>query len=107
MDLRLQAVEQNIAGATDWKQDHGYLKQKVTELEDRKIRNNIRMSGVTESLEGKDRMTFLAALILGRTSIEFQPPLEFQRAHRIRTRREATPDRPRQITVCLLRHQQV
>ncbi|KAJ1088002.1 hypothetical protein NDU88_001161 [Pleurodeles waltl] len=79
---------------------------KVTDLEDRSKRDNIRLLGIPENEEGTDVQPFLSSAIPKLTSLAFEPPLEFQRAHRVGPKRQDGALRPRQIIACLLRHSQ-
>ncbi|KAJ1127403.1 hypothetical protein NDU88_005805 [Pleurodeles waltl] len=47
---------------------------------------------------------FLGSVLPKLTSLDFDPPLEFQRAHRVGPKRSDTSLRPRPIIACLLRH---
>ncbi|KAJ1099682.1 hypothetical protein NDU88_004781 [Pleurodeles waltl] len=58
------------------------------------------------TLETKSIRTDIASFHSRLTSLSFDPPLEFQRAHRVCLKRPDGASRPRPITVCLLRHTQ-
>ncbi|KAJ1163630.1 hypothetical protein NDU88_004086 [Pleurodeles waltl] len=49
---------------------------------------------------------FLGSTLPKLTSLDFDPPLEFQRAHRVGPKRSDKSSRPRTIIACLLRHNQ-
>ncbi|KAJ1218537.1 hypothetical protein NDU88_006115 [Pleurodeles waltl] len=78
----------------------------MTDLEDRSRRDNIRFLGFPKNIEGKDIHAFLQETLPKLTGITFDPPLEFQRAHRLGPKRPDTAIRPRPIIACLLRHVQ-
>ncbi|KAJ1173341.1 hypothetical protein NDU88_005177 [Pleurodeles waltl] len=82
LDRRLSIVENQVAVLPDQETELRSLCAKVTDLEDRSRRDNV-----------------IRGLV-------FSPPLEFQRAHRIGSLHEATPDKPRPIIVGCLRHEQ-
>ncbi|KAJ1097808.1 hypothetical protein NDU88_002925 [Pleurodeles waltl] len=75
-------------------------------MEDRSRRDNIRILGIPENEEGSDMQTFLTSTLPKMISLDFDPPLEFQRAHRIGPKRSDNSSRPRPIIACLLRHNQ-
>ncbi|KAJ1144685.1 hypothetical protein NDU88_010982 [Pleurodeles waltl] len=73
-------------------------------MEDRSRRDNIRLLGIPENEEGSDRQAFLSSILPKMTLLDFDPPLEFQRAHRTGPKRSDNSSRPRPIIACLLRH---
>ncbi|KAJ1219017.1 hypothetical protein NDU88_006588 [Pleurodeles waltl] len=88
------------------KQDFIYLRSKLTDMEDRSRRDYIRVLGIPENKEGSDMQAFLTSTLPKMISLDFDPPLEFQRAHRIGPKRSDNSSRPRPIIACLLRHNQ-
>ncbi|KAJ1170908.1 hypothetical protein NDU88_002779 [Pleurodeles waltl] len=80
---------------------------KLTNLEDRSRRNNVRFLGFPEGIEGTDILSYLRDTLPKLADITFDPPLEFQRAHRLGLKRQNGKDRPRPIIACFLRHGQV
>ncbi|KAJ1117139.1 hypothetical protein NDU88_005339 [Pleurodeles waltl] len=76
------------------------LEQRVTR------RDNVRFLGFPENIEGGDIHALLRETLPKFTGITFNPPLEFQGAHRLGPRRPDTATHPRSITACLLRHAQ-
>ncbi|KAJ1199700.1 hypothetical protein NDU88_003533 [Pleurodeles waltl] len=62
--------------------------------------------GFPEANEGEDMHSFLRETLPKLTGITFDPPLEFQRTHRLSPKRPEATIRPRQIIACLLRHTQ-
>ncbi|KAJ1190485.1 hypothetical protein NDU88_007223 [Pleurodeles waltl] len=84
-----------------------YLRSKLIDLEDRSRRHNIRFLGFPEGIEGTDILSYLRDTLPKLADITFDPPLEFQRAHRLGLKRQNGKDRPRPIIACFLRHGQV
>ncbi|KAJ1121639.1 hypothetical protein NDU88_000159 [Pleurodeles waltl] len=105
-DARLSAVENLIDKIPDNSQDIGYLQQKVIELEDRSRRNNLRIIGLPEQIEKNNILDFLTTFLPTLTKITFSQPLDFQRAHRVRSRGITSSTRPRHVLACCLHHQQ-
>ncbi|KAJ1173436.1 hypothetical protein NDU88_005271 [Pleurodeles waltl] len=103
LEHRVGTLETHISTIQDRDQDLSYLASKVTDLEDRR-RDNIRLLGIPENEEGPDVQAFLSSVIPKLTSLSFDPPLEFQRAHRVAAKRPDGASSPRPITACLLRH---
>ncbi|KAJ1210143.1 hypothetical protein NDU88_005511 [Pleurodeles waltl] len=60
-----------------------------------------------EHAEGTDTSSFLCSVLPKLTEIVLEPPLEFQRAHRLGPQRKNGTTKPRPIIACLLRHKQV
>ncbi|KAJ1187659.1 hypothetical protein NDU88_004433 [Pleurodeles waltl] len=106
LEHRVETLETHMSTAQDRDQDLSYLRSKVTDLEDRSRRDNIRLLGIPENEEGTDVHTFLNSAIPKLTSLAFEPPLEFQRAHRVGPKRQDGALRPRPIIACLLHHSQ-
>ncbi|KAJ1131213.1 hypothetical protein NDU88_009552 [Pleurodeles waltl] len=71
-----------------------FLRSKLMDLEDRSRRDNVRFLGFPENIEGEDLHRFLRDPQPRLTGITFEPPLEFQRAHRLGPRRPGTDIRP-------------
>ncbi|KAJ1177159.1 hypothetical protein NDU88_002421 [Pleurodeles waltl] len=90
----------------DRDQDLLYLRSKLTDMEHRSRRDNIRLHGIPENEEGSDMQAFLSSTLPKLTSLDFDPPIEFQRVHRIGPKRSDNSARPRPIIACLLRHNQ-
>ncbi|KAJ1175520.1 hypothetical protein NDU88_000808 [Pleurodeles waltl] len=106
LEHRMGSLETQIATSQDRDQDLLYLKSKLTDLEDRSRRDNIRLLGIPENEEGTDIQAFLSSTLPTLTSLNFDPPLEFQRAHRVGPKHSDPSLRPRLIIACLLRHNQ-
>ncbi|KAJ1181053.1 hypothetical protein NDU88_006264 [Pleurodeles waltl] len=103
LEHRMGSLETQVTTYRDRDQDLLYLRSKLTDLEDRSRRDNIRLLGIPEHEEGTDIQTFLGSVLPKLTSLDFDPPLEFQRAHRVGPKRSDTL-RPRPIIACLLHH---
>ncbi|KAJ1117660.1 hypothetical protein NDU88_005857 [Pleurodeles waltl] len=106
LEQRLGSLEAQATAFQDQDQDLLYLRSKLTEMEDRSRRDNIRLLGIPENEEGADMQAFLSSTLPKLTSLDFDPPLEFQRAHRVGLKRSDKSSRPRPIISCLLRHNQ-
>ncbi|KAJ1112509.1 hypothetical protein NDU88_000773 [Pleurodeles waltl] len=106
LEQRMGLVETQATVSRDRDQDLLYLRSKLTDMEDRSWRDNIRLHGIPENEEGTDMQAFLSSTLPKLTSLDFDPPIEFQRAHRIGPKRSGNPSRPRPIIACLLRHNQ-
>ncbi|KAJ1149737.1 hypothetical protein NDU88_002542 [Pleurodeles waltl] len=106
MDQRLTTVEDQVAAIPDQEEELRSLRAKITDLEDRSRRDNVHFFGVLEQKEGSDIKAFLKSLLTDHFSIEFSPPPEFQRVHRIGPPHKASASKPRPIIACFLRHEQ-
>ncbi|KAJ1186654.1 hypothetical protein NDU88_003435 [Pleurodeles waltl] len=104
LEHHMGSLETQMTTYRDRDQDLLYLRSKLTDLEDRSRRDNIRLLGIPEHEEGTDMQAFLGSVLPKITSLDFDPPLEFQRAHRVGPKRSDTSLRPRPIIACLLRH---
>ncbi|KAJ1170351.1 hypothetical protein NDU88_002229 [Pleurodeles waltl] len=71
-------LEAHVATVQDRDQDLLYLRSNITDLEDRSRRDNIRLFGIPENEEGPDVQVFLGSILPKLTSLNFDPPLEFQ-----------------------------
>ncbi|KAJ1100034.1 hypothetical protein NDU88_005123 [Pleurodeles waltl] len=83
-----------------------HLCSRLTDLEDRSHRNNIRLLGIPKGTEGADIPSYLRDMLPKLTDTTFDPPLEFQRANRLGPKRQDGKGRPRPIITCMLRHGQ-
>ncbi|KAJ1193506.1 hypothetical protein NDU88_002803 [Pleurodeles waltl] len=106
LEQRIGSLEVQATVAQDRDEDLLYLRSKLTDLEDRSQRDNIRLLGIPENKEGTDMQAFFNSTLSKLTSLDFDPPLEFQRAHRVGPKRSDNSSRPRPIIACLLRHNQ-
>ncbi|KAJ1206590.1 hypothetical protein NDU88_001993 [Pleurodeles waltl] len=106
LEQRVSLVEAHTASSRDRDQELLYLHSKVTDLEDRTRRDNVRFLGFPEAIEGEDMHLFLRAALPKLTGITFDSPLEFQRAHRLGPKRPNASTRPQPLITCPLRHTQ-
>ncbi|KAJ1153321.1 hypothetical protein NDU88_006082 [Pleurodeles waltl] len=91
LEHRMGSLETHVATIQDRDHDLLYLRSKITDLEDRSRRVNIRLFGIPENEEGPDVQAFLGSILPKLTSLTFDPPLEFQRAHRVVPKRPMGP----------------
>ncbi|KAJ1175040.1 hypothetical protein NDU88_000331 [Pleurodeles waltl] len=105
-EQQVSTVEAHASSFQDRDQELLFLRSKLTDLEDRSRRDNVRFMGFPENIEGEDLHRFLRDTLLRLTNTVPEPPLEFQRAHRLGPRRTGTHARPRPIIACLLHHTQ-
>ncbi|KAJ1182522.1 hypothetical protein NDU88_007710 [Pleurodeles waltl] len=106
LDQRLSTVEDHIGMLPGHDAELLSLRGKITDLEDRSRRDNVRFFGIPEKKEGIDINLFLKSLLPELTGLTFSPPLEFQRVHRVGPPRSISSGRPRPIIACFLRHEQ-
>ncbi|KAJ1105041.1 hypothetical protein NDU88_002449 [Pleurodeles waltl] len=106
LDQRLTNMEGQVAALPKHEAELWFLRTKEIDLEDRSRRDNVCFFGIPEHKEGSDIKTFLKSLLPELTGLEFSPPLEFQRVHRIGPLHKATPDKTRPNIACFLRHEQ-
>ncbi|KAJ1177416.1 hypothetical protein NDU88_002671 [Pleurodeles waltl] len=104
LDHRVTTVETQVAYWTDRDQELLHLRSKLTDLEDRSCRNNIRLLRFPKGIEGADILSYLRDTLPKLTDTTFDPPLEFQRVHRLGPKRQDGKGRPRPIIPCMLRH---
>ena len=81
------------------------LQEKVTDLEGRSRRNNIRVRGVPEGTEKDSVPEFIEKLIHGKLKFGEDPDLQIQRAHRALAPKPASNKNPRAIIVNFLQYQ--
>ncbi|KAJ1192505.1 hypothetical protein NDU88_001812 [Pleurodeles waltl] len=106
LEHRMGTLETQVATVQDRDQDLLYLQSKITDLEGRSRSDNICLFGIPENEEGKDVQVFVGSILPKLTLLTFDPPLEFQRAHRVGPKWPDGASRPRPIIACLLRHTQ-
>ncbi|KAJ1104395.1 hypothetical protein NDU88_001807 [Pleurodeles waltl] len=94
LEQRVSKVEAHASSFQDRDQELLFLSSKLTDLEDRSERDNARFIGFPENIEGEDLDRFLQDTLPSLTDTVFNPPLEFQRAHRLGPRRTSTDARP-------------
>ncbi|KAJ1130397.1 hypothetical protein NDU88_008750 [Pleurodeles waltl] len=97
LDQRVAMVETQVASWTNRDLELSHLRSKLTDLEDRSRRNNVRLLGFPEGAEGADIFSYLRDILPKLTDITFDPPLEFQRAHRLGPKRQAGSGCPVQL----------
>ncbi|KAJ1141958.1 hypothetical protein NDU88_008286 [Pleurodeles waltl] len=83
LEHHMGTLETQVATSQDRDQGLLYLRSKITDLEDRSRRDNIHLFGIPENEEGSDIQSLLGSTLPKLTSLTFDPPLEFQRAHRV------------------------
>ncbi|KAJ1155259.1 hypothetical protein NDU88_007994 [Pleurodeles waltl] len=106
LEQRVTTVEAQATLTADRDQELLYLCSKVIDLEDRSRRDNVRFLGFMEEIEGTDVQSFLKNILPQLTGLTFDPPLEFQRAHRLGPKRQEGANHPRPIIACFLGHTQ-
>ncbi|KAJ1106436.1 hypothetical protein NDU88_003837 [Pleurodeles waltl] len=106
LDQRVATVEAQAASWTNRDQELLHLRSRLTDVEDRSRRNKIRLLGIPEGTEGADISSYLRDMLPKLTDTTFDPPLEFQRAHRLGPKRQDGKGHPRPIIACMLRHGQ-
>ncbi|KAJ1207816.1 hypothetical protein NDU88_003206 [Pleurodeles waltl] len=74
LDHRVAAVESQVVSQTDRDQELLNLRSKLTDLEDRSRRNNIRFLGFPEGIEGTDILSYLRDTLPKLADITFDPP---------------------------------
>ncbi|KAJ1176280.1 hypothetical protein NDU88_001562 [Pleurodeles waltl] len=104
LDHRVTTVETQAASWADRDQELLHLHSRLSDREDRSRRNNIRLLGIPEGIEGTDILSYLRDMLPKLTNSTFDPPLEFQRAHRLSPKRQDGKGRPHPIIACMLRH---
>ncbi|KAJ1083406.1 hypothetical protein NDU88_003565 [Pleurodeles waltl] len=106
LDQHLTTIEDHIAALPEREKEMQSLRAKITDLEDRRQRDNVRFFGIQEHKEGPNIKVFLKPFLPELTGLDFSPPLEFQRAHRIGPLHKANSGWPCPIIACFLRHEQ-
>ncbi|KAJ1137241.1 hypothetical protein NDU88_003654 [Pleurodeles waltl] len=106
LEQRVTTLEAQVTSSRDRDQELLFLCSQMTDLEDRSRRDKVRFLEFPENVEGEDIHEFLRETLLKLTGITFDPPLEFQSAHRLGPRRPDAATHPRPIIACLLRHAQ-
>ncbi|KAJ7992781.1 hypothetical protein DPEC_G00282260 [Dallia pectoralis] len=97
VDGRLQKLEDTCATL---QQDNVLLRTKLADLEGRSRRQNIRIIGLPESLEGPRPTVFFSQLLTDVFGTEVQPsPPELDRAHRSLAPKPSAGERPRAVII--------
>ncbi|KAJ1163849.1 hypothetical protein NDU88_004301 [Pleurodeles waltl] len=107
VEHRMATMEDHVHTDLDKDQELLFFCSKLIDLEDMSRRDNICLFGFPEHAEGIDTCSFLCSVLPKFTGIVFEPPLEFQRAHRLGPKRKDETSKPCPIIACLLRHEQV
>ncbi|KAJ1101503.1 hypothetical protein NDU88_006570 [Pleurodeles waltl] len=106
LEQRIVAVENQLNTVPDRDREPLFLHSKLVDLEDKSCRSNVRFFGFPEHIEETDILAFLKENLSTLTGIPFDPPLQFQSAHRLDPKRAEDSRCPRPIIACLLRHKQ-
>ncbi|KAI4898779.1 hypothetical protein NFI96_006419 [Prochilodus magdalenae] len=80
---------------------HTVMQAKTTDLESRSRRNNIRIIGLPEEIEGQRPTTFFAELLSEVFGDAFPSPPEVDRAHRALSAKPRTGGKPRTVIIRL------
>lgn len=99
------AAREDRRSVIDLKKQFDQLTTKLTDLEDRGRRNNVRIVGLPETAEGSDTVGYLKAnLPKWIPSLEGRD-IDIERAHRVYDGRDANTNKPRTLIFRLLRWQ--
>lgn len=98
LDERVLALEQTCATLKD---SNAKLQAKVIDLESRSRRNNVRIIGLPESIEGPRPTVFFAELLAELFPETLTSPPEIDRAHRALMARPQQGSKPRAVIVRL------
>lgn len=99
----VQAMEMKLITVAE---ENAMLKAKLTDLESRSRRNNIRIVGLPEGIEGPQPTAFFSQLLLevfGEHTLTSAPELE--RAHRTLAAKPSPGEKPRAVVICFHRFQ--
>lgn len=103
IDYRIQQLE---SACTAIKRDNEYLRTKVADLEGRSRRQNIRIIGLPENIEGNRPSTFFSQLLVDVFGSKVLASLpELDRAHRSLAPKPAPGERPRPVIIRFHRFQ--
>ncbi|KAJ1194321.1 hypothetical protein NDU88_003610 [Pleurodeles waltl] len=91
LEQRVTAVETQATLTADRDQELLYL-----------CRDSVCFLGFPEEIEGADVQSFLKNILPQLTVLAFDPPLEFQRAHRLGPKSREGANHPRPIIACFL-----
>ncbi|CAI5657495.1 unnamed protein product [Oreochromis niloticus] len=102
-EQRLQALEERCVALAE---SNTKLKAKTIDLESRSRRNNIRIIGLPESIEGPRPTSFFADFLVEVLGDQIlQSPPELDRAHRTLVAKPQSGARPRPVIIRLHRYQ--
>ncbi|KAJ1149759.1 hypothetical protein NDU88_002564 [Pleurodeles waltl] len=107
MECPLSLMEDKLNSPSNRDQELQYLQDKLTDLEDRRRRDNICFFGCPERAEGTNVKAFLIHILFTISVLAFSLPLELQRVHHLGYMRTDQDDRLRRIIACFLHHHQV
>ncbi|KAK7907598.1 hypothetical protein WMY93_016210 [Mugilogobius chulae] len=100
---RIDSLEKRV---DHLEKERGELRTKVEDLENRTRRNNLRVIGLPEGLEGRTAVPFMSQFFVDVLRDEsFINPPELERAHRALRPKPAEQEKPRPVIVCFLRFQ--
>lgn len=99
------AAREDRRSVTDLKKQFDQLTAKLTDLEDRGRRNNIRIVGLPETAEGSDAVGYLKANLPKWIPSLAGHDIDIERAHRVYDGRDANNSKPRTLIFRLLRWQ--
>ncbi|KAJ1216589.1 hypothetical protein NDU88_004190 [Pleurodeles waltl] len=83
LEQRLSTMEGHLITTQDRDQELLCLHSKLIDLEDRSHKDNVCFFGFQESIKGTDTQSFLRMVLPKLTDLIIDPPLEFQRVHRL------------------------
>ncbi|KAJ1124137.1 hypothetical protein NDU88_002599 [Pleurodeles waltl] len=102
----VSVVEDHLNTLPERDQELFFLCSRVIELEDKIHRDNVRFFGFQERVEGSNFKGFLKTTLLALTGLNFDPPLELQRAHRMSPLQQDKSSLPHPIIICFLHYEQ-
>lgn len=104
LDERVLALEATCTALSD---SNAKLLAKVSDLESRSRRNNIRIVGLPESIEGPRPSAYFSQLLFDVMGEDVLPsPPEIDRAHRTLVNKPAAGEKPRAVIIRIHRYQQ-
>ena len=100
---QLQFLESQVTSMAD---DNAKLKAKITDLEGRSRRCNVRLIGVPEAIEGPQPTSFFSTLLVDILGKDVLPtPPELDRAHRALRPKPSEGDKLRLVIICFPKFQ--
>ncbi|KAJ1187608.1 hypothetical protein NDU88_004383 [Pleurodeles waltl] len=106
LEQQVSMVETHITSSLNRDQELLYLQSKLIDLEDGSRSDNVSFFRFPENIEGADIHSCLRETLPKLTGPNFDPPLEFQRVHRLGPKRWDEANRPWPIIACFLRQVQ-
>ena len=108
MESKMFDMEQRVSSLQDITTKVPFLEQEISklklhteDLENRNRRNNLRLYGLPEALEGQNLLEFLKKFLPDLLGLPLSPALNIQRAHRL-GRHQQQSTRPRGIIMLFL-----